>query len=59
MNPFATLRLRRFTAFALTAWACLALVHNVMAHYVRAPAPEWPLEIAGMGSVFVEPDDPQ
>ncbi|NNL66192.1 MAG: GAF domain-containing protein [Myxococcales bacterium] len=53
MNPAATLRLRRFTAFAFTAWACLALLHNVMAHYVRAPAPEWPLEIAGVGGIFI------
>ncbi|MBW2314162.1 MAG: GAF domain-containing protein [Deltaproteobacteria bacterium] len=53
MNPSATLRLRRWTAFACMAWACMALFHNVVAHYVRAPAPEWPLEIAGVGGVFI------
>jgi len=53
MNPSATLRFRRWTAFAFMAWACLALLHNVVAHYVRAPAPEWPLEIAGVGGVFI------
>ncbi len=53
MNPSATLRLRRYTAFAFMAWAALALFHNVMAHYVRAPAPEWPLEIATVGGVFI------
>jgi len=53
MNPSATLRLRRFTAFAFVAWACVALLHNVLAHYVWAPAPEWPLEVAGVGGVFI------
>jgi signal transduction histidine kinase len=53
MNPSATLRLRRWTAFAALVWACLALVHNVLAHYVWSPAPEWPLEITGVGGVFI------
>jgi len=53
MNPSATLRFRRWTALAFAAWACLALLHNVMAHYVWAPAPEWPLEVAGVGGVYI------
>jgi signal transduction histidine kinase len=53
MNPTATQRLRRLTAFAGLAWACTALLHNVLAHYVWPPAPEWPLEVAGVGGVFI------
>ena len=53
MNPSATLRFRRWTAFGFIAWACLALLHNVLAHYVWPPAPEWPLEVAGVGGIYI------
>ena len=53
MNPTATLRLRRITAIIAIGWALLAFVHNVAGQLWFGTAPEWPLEVSGIGGVAI------
>ncbi len=53
MSPSATLRLRRITAMIALAWAMLALVQSLWGGFALSEAPEWPMDVSGIGGVAI------